>query len=141
MASERGEYLIAHVEHTGKSQEHVVWWNPDSKGYTICTDKAGRYTADQAARICNDGRNIAVPVSVANDIARSTPFYRRSDGSLAKLYDGGPHSPVPNSRAAWAQLMSARLEPQVKPSKPTPIATSRARAIYIDHSAATEQAA
>lgn len=129
------QYLIAHIGHTTKSYEHVVWWNPESKGYTICTDKAGRYSADQAARICSTGECIAVPVADAKEQARTTPYFRRYDGKLAKLYDGGPHAPVENSKVAWAHLMQRRLSvelsPRCKVEKPTPIG-AKARAIYLD---------
>lgn len=128
------EYLIAHIGHTTKSNEHVVWWKPDSKGYTVCVDKAGRYTAEEAASICQHGSCIAVDTGIAESIALSTPYYRRSDGSLNKLYDGGPHRPVPNSHACWVGLMIARAYPEqrFKTEKPTPIAVSKARAIYLD---------
>lgn len=125
------EYLIAHIGHTTRSYEHIVWWNPESRGYTICTDKAGRYTAEQALRICFSGENIAVPLESAKALARSTPYYRRWDGKLGKLYDGGPHAPVENSREAWADLMAKRLSGTKKPEKPTPIG-AKARAIYLD---------
>ena len=127
------EYLIAHIGHTTKSCEHVYWWNPDGKGYTICVDKAGRYSGEQAAKICRTGECIAVAVDSVEPLARSTPYYRLTNGTLAKLYDGGPHRPVQNSRGVWHALMLSRTYPQaVKPSKPTPIAVSKARAIYLD---------
>lgn len=127
------EYIIAHVGHTTKSSHHVVWWNPDSKGYTICIDQAGRYSGEQAARICCTGECIAVTVDVIEPLARSTPYYRLNNGTLAKLYDGGAKRPVPNSTGSWHALMKSRTYPQaVKPSKPTPIAPSKARAIYLD---------
>ena len=127
------QYLIAHIGHTTKSYEHIVWWNPDSKGYTICIDQAGRYDAAEAASICRTGECIAVPLDRVEPLARSTPYYRLNNGTLAKLYDGGPKRPVPNSKGCWEALMLSRTYPQAnKPSKPTPITASKARAIYID---------
>lgn len=127
------EYLIAHIGHTTKSCEHVTWWNPDSKGYTICIDKAGRYSGEQAAKICSTGECIAVAVDSVEPLARSTPYYRLSNGTLGGMYDGGPHRPVPNSIGSWHALMRSRTFLQaVKPSKPTPITASKARAIYLD---------
>ncbi len=127
------EYLIAHIGHTLKSREHVTWWKPDSCGYTICIDKAGRYSEDEARSICQHGSCIAVPTHVAEGWARSTPYYRRQDGSLNKLYDGGPHRVVPNSREAWQYLMSGRLHGCAHPyAPPTPISEKKARAIYLD---------
>lgn len=128
------EYLIAHIGHTLKSHEHICWWKPDSCGYTICIDKAGRYTAAEAASICNVNNSvcIAVPVEFVEPLALSTPYYRRGDGTLAKLYDGGPHRPVPNSRNCWNTLISARSYPVAfKHERPTPISTAKARAIYL----------
>jgi hypothetical protein len=126
-------YLIAHIGHTTTSYEHVTWWKPDSRGYTICIDKAGRYTADEAERICRTGENIAVCESDVEPLARSTPYYRLSNGTLGKLYDGGPHRPVPNSRGCWQALLAFRAYPPRpnKTVKPTPIG-AKARAIYID---------
>jgi hypothetical protein len=124
------EHLIAHIGHTTKGCEHILWWKPCSRGYTVCIDKAGRYNEDEASRICATGENIAVPWASVPQLAWSTPYYRRSNGTLAKLYDGGPHRPVPNSREAWGWLMNARILQHVKPQKPTPIG-AKARAIYL----------
>ena len=127
------DYLIAHIGHTSNWCEHITWWKPDSRGYTICVDKAGRYGADEAAGICNHGLCIAVRVEDVEPLAKTTPYYRVSNGTLAKLYDGGPHRPVENSRANWSLLMKARGFPAqtVKTERPTPIG-AKARAIYID---------
>lgn len=126
------EYLIAHIGHSTKSDEHIVWWKPDSRGYTICVDKAGRYNEDEARSICTCSMCIAVPVETASEIARSTPYYRRSDGRLYKLYDGDQHRPVPNDLQAWKRLLSERLGECANPDKPTPMPSSKARAIYLD---------
>lgn len=130
------EYLIAHIGHTIKSHEHITWWKPAHCGYTICIDKAGVYSEDEARRICeNESRCIAVLKVHAEAFARSTPYYRKSDGTLAKLYDGGPHRPVPNSQEAWKHLLAARLSGCAHPIKPTSIG-ARGRSIYIDTIAA-----
>ncbi|ABM32326.1 hypothetical protein QRO08_16005 [Paracidovorax citrulli] len=125
------EYLIAHVGHTGKWDEHICWWKPESKGYTICTAKAGRYTAEKAREICTSSECIAVPAEAAEGLARTTPYFWQSNGSLAKLYDGGPHTPVENSSRAWTKLKADALVIG-KYAKPTPMAPSRARAIYLE---------
>ena len=130
-------YLIAHIGHTHKEHEHVTWWKPDSCGYTICIDKAGLYSEDEARRNCSNGSCIAVPRSVAEQFAKSTPYYRRSDRSLNKLYDGGPHRVVPNAREPWQYLLSGRLSGCAHPyAPPTPISAKKARAIYLDAVAA-----
>lgn len=133
------EYLIAHIGHTGKHHEHVCWWKPDGCGYTICVDKAGRYSAEEAASICNVDHSvcIAVPVEAVEPLARSTPYYRLSNGTLGKLYDGGPHRPVPNNRGCWTALIASRSYPVAfKHKKPTPIG-AKARAIYLPAPATT----
>lgn len=127
------DYLIAHIGHTKRSDEHVTWWKPDSRGYTVCIDKAGVYSEDEARRICSVGICIAVPKEVAEPLARTTPYYRRSDGTLNKLYDGGPHHVVPNDLKDWKVLLSGRLANCAHPEKPTPISTSKARAIYLSN--------
>lgn len=126
------EYLIAHIGHTIKSKEHITWWNPDGRGYTICIDKAGRYSEREAREICRNGGNIAVRVQAVEPLARSTPYFRRSDGKLAKLYDGGPHRPVENEAQAWRHLLSNRLLCSRTTERPTPMPASKARAVYLD---------
>jgi len=123
------KYLIAHIGHTGKHCEHITWWNPDSKGYTISIDRAGLYAEEDARSICQHGGCIAVPKNVAESVSRSTPYYRRSNGTLNRLYDGDKHTVVENSKASWAVLFSAMLGCG-KPEKPTPIG-AKARAIYL----------
>ncbi|AUH51069.1 hypothetical protein CXB49_09715 [Chromobacterium sp. ATCC 53434] len=115
-----------------RDHEHITWWRPDSRGYTICTHKAGVYTELEARSICTPagGTCIAVPKDEATKLACTTPYYRRLNGYLAKLYDGDQHAPVPNSSAAWRALDAARLDTG-RMDKPTPMAASRSRAIYL----------
>lgn len=128
---EAPEFLIAHVGHTGKMDEHVCWWRPESKGYTICVDKAGRYGESEARGICERSECIAVPFEAAAALARTTPYYRQSNGTLARLYDGGPHRPVENSRTAWTAIKLAAFVIGTY-AKPTPITPSKTRAIYLE---------
>jgi hypothetical protein len=108
------QFLIAHIGHTRRQNEHVCWWKPDSKGYTICIDKAGLFSEDEARSICQHGECIAVRVQAVEPLARSTPYYRQSGGKLGKLYDGGPNRPVENEDQAWRHLLN------------------KARSIYLD---------
>lgn len=48
-------YLIESLEHS--NGELRLWWAPNGKGYTYDIDKAGRYSAAEALRICRDGYN------------------------------------------------------------------------------------
>lgn len=127
-------YLIAHIGHTTKEDEHIIWWKPDNRCYTICIDEAGRYTEEKALSICRDGVNIGVPLDAVQTLARSTPYYRRSNGTLNRMYDGGQNRPVPNSPEAWATLLSRRIFPShaSKTEKPTPMPPAKARSIYLD---------
>jgi hypothetical protein len=43
--SETPKYLIW-------SNEHVAWWRPESCGYTVSIADAGRYSRDDAMKIC-----------------------------------------------------------------------------------------
>lgn len=125
------QYLIAHIGHTHREHEHITWWNPDSRGYTVCIDKAGLYDESEARDICRYGLCIAVLKAVAEVDARSTPYYRRQDGTLNKLYDGGPHRVVPNSVEAWKRLLASRLSGCAHPETPMPISVKKASAIYL----------
>lgn len=125
------KFLIAHIGHTTKWCGHITWWKPDSCGYTVCIDKAGIYMEGEARSICRSGLCIAVPKADVQKLARSTPFYRAGGGILARMYDGGPHSVVENSREGWKALMAARLDCG-KADKPTPISKAKAGAIYLD---------
>ncbi len=130
------QYLIAHIGHTNKETEHITWWNPNSRGYTFCIEKAGRYDLAEATSICRDGLCVAVMPEDAQALSRSTPYYRRMDGTLNKLYDGGPHRVVPNSIEAWTHLKAHRLDCG-RHDKPTPISAKKARAIYITEGGAS----
>jgi hypothetical protein len=125
------DYLIAHIGHTSRNHEHITWWKPDSRGYTICINKAGRYSESEAKKICTHSSCIAVNVVSVEPLAKTTPYYRRSDGSLNKLYDGGPHRPVPNKATEWRILLNSRLV-LGGVIKPTRITESKSRAIYVD---------
>jgi hypothetical protein len=44
--SEKVNYLIW-------SNENNAWWNADGRGYTVDIESAGRYSLQDALRICN----------------------------------------------------------------------------------------
>lgn len=130
------QYLIAHIGHSTKWCEHVTWWKPDSCGYTACIDKAGLYSEIEARSICQYGSCIAVTKDAAAPLARSTPYYRLTNGDLARLYDGDVRRPVPNSRDAWKALMAANVVSSPRAERPTPIG-AKARAIYLPEAQAS----
>jgi hypothetical protein len=39
------------------SHEHGAWWRPNRAGYTTSLEAAGRYTRDEAIRICGDAHD------------------------------------------------------------------------------------
>lgn len=60
-------YLIQYQQFNGDS---VIWWRPNSSGYTIRIDEAGRYPEAEARRIeAIRGLDKAVPVEVAEAAA------------------------------------------------------------------------
>lgn len=63
-------YLILCVKN-GRSRQlgRALWWCPNSNGYTTLLEEAGRYSKEEADRLCSPGENIAVPESEALDKA------------------------------------------------------------------------
>ncbi|ACG60397.1 hypothetical protein phiPLPE_75 [Iodobacter phage PhiPLPE] len=122
------KYLIAHIGHSANC-EHICWWKADSKGYTICIEKAGLYDEKEAVAICKYGICIAVKKDYVESLSKSTPYYRRGNGELEKLYDGENHVVIPNAKDEWAELMNFRIDCG-KTEKPTPIG-KKARSIYL----------
>lgn len=49
-ATETGQYLIW-------SNQHKAWWRPNSQGYTVHLDAAGRYARDEAIAIARGSRD------------------------------------------------------------------------------------
>ncbi len=123
------EYLIAHIEHSTNHSEHIILWKPNHSSYTFGLDQAGLYTETEARAICSDGRCIAFKKTEVTALTKSTPYYRRGDGSLSRLYDGGEYVVLPNTKGVWGDLMKIRLDCG-KAEKPTPIGP-KARAIYL----------
>lgn len=49
-AAAANEYLVW-------SNEHGAWWRPNSQGYTTLIQAAGRYSREEALKICGLGRD------------------------------------------------------------------------------------
>jgi hypothetical protein len=60
-AVETDEYLIWSNEHRG-------WWRPDSRGYSPGLREAGRYTREQAMRICREAVFTSMHVGMISEI-------------------------------------------------------------------------
>jgi hypothetical protein len=56
------QYLIWSKKRT---QGDVMWWRPDSTGYTRDFKKAGFYNEDEARRICKSGTSVAISATDA----------------------------------------------------------------------------
>lgn len=73
---EEGVFFLRSVKHDYAGAEWVLWWRPESKGYTYDIQAAGRYTQKEANEIILDlspGDTVAVPVADVLPLA-STRF-------------------------------------------------------------------
>lgn len=61
------EFLILSKD---RSQDIAMWWRPNSAGYTTDIDSAGRYSAEESARIVRAGpdKDMRVPVSAIDRV-------------------------------------------------------------------------
>lgn len=75
------------------SNEHRAWWGPGRHGYTTLTDRAGRYSLDEATAICAQA-NI-VPRDPPNEVAVLAPRPIRTGG-------GHPYDPT-EPKPIWDQ--------------------------------------
>lgn len=53
------------------SNEHRAWWRPNSAGYTVHVELAGRYPRSEAIAIARDARNGWKPGKIPTEIAVS----------------------------------------------------------------------
>ncbi len=79
--STTASYLVASFKHSPWGNS-VVWWGPDSRGYTSHIDQAGRYSEADARSIESSSHrsSIAVPESEAVVVAhRSVDFNKAAN--------------------------------------------------------------
>jgi hypothetical protein len=76
-------YLIS----DDRSRDNVIWWNPKSAGYTGSVDRAGRYTGEEAARICYRSRNETPTNLFDNPVA--WPEGRITGDLISRIVDCG----------------------------------------------------
>lgn len=52
--TETEKYLLFNIRDVtvGYNDKCILWWRPESKGYTTAVELAGRYTQDEARSIC-----------------------------------------------------------------------------------------
>lgn len=120
------KYYIASLKHTNKYHEHILFWGPDSRGYTpVFGEYIGQYAEAEAVTL-NDGDSyIAVACEVVERLQSPEPYGKPGE----RFYDQrGPV--VDNTRDKWNQLIteSLKLGRTHKP-KPEPFRGKR-RAIY-----------
>ena len=58
------KYLIESMEHT--YDDTLVWWKPKHTGYTCDLNKAGRYSKEEAEKICS-GANYCTKSGASNE--------------------------------------------------------------------------
>lgn len=90
-----GVYLIS----DDRSRDNVIWWDPQSAGYTGSLDRAGRYTGQEAAAICRRARGVAPTNLFDNPVA--WPEHRITGDLVSRIVDSG---------ALLAAAMDARKE-------------------------------
>ncbi len=49
---------IKNDQHRPKGDEAATWWGPDSRGYTSDLSQAGKYTLEEAKKICDPNQEI-----------------------------------------------------------------------------------
>ena len=76
------------------SNEHQLWWRPNSRGYTSDLDQAGRYTRDEAIVISvtahdgwGDGEKVPDEIPVREEDALACQ--RHFDWAMGKNQDEG----------------------------------------------------
>lgn len=70
MADEPAEYLILSTKHIGHGG-YALWWGPKQCGYYAELEAAGRYTSEEADRICSMLRGDAVTIHFRDAVALS----------------------------------------------------------------------
>lgn len=122
------DYYIASLKHTNKGHEHITFWGPEHRSYTMVFGVyMGKYDETEAIKL-NDGVDcIAVPTDVVHAMQSPEPYYKPG----ARFYDQrGPV--VNNTRTNWNALISGSLQTGLtsKP-KPEPFRGKR-RAIFTE---------
>lgn len=120
-------YYIASLKHTNKGHEHITFWGPAHRGYTmVFGDYMGQYSEAEAVKL-NDGESyIAVPVESAAQLMSPEPYWKPG----ARFYDQrGPV--IDNTREKWNALIAASMQAgRTHKPKPEPFRGKR-RAIFV----------
>lgn len=112
------EYYIVSVNHTNKGMEHILFWGPESRGYTpVVGAYIGTYSPQEAAKLNDSESTMAVPVEAVTKLLSAEPVYgldTRYTGARRFYDQRGPV--VDNTVANWEALIAARL-PSSTPKK------------------------
>ena len=81
-------YVIACISRS-RAERTVNWWRPESHGYTVYLDDAGRYTKEEAEKIVKAalGDEIAVPLSFAENLVSRSILWSQLEWETAGRND------------------------------------------------------
>lgn len=70
-------WIVISFEHSHKNDEGLTFWRPGARGYTVFLSAAGRYTREEAEKICKEANysevdEIAIPEEDALELAKRT---------------------------------------------------------------------
>lgn len=68
------------------SNEHHAWWRPESRGYTLDVDGAGRYTREETISICAHARDGWGSKSVPSEIPVSEKDVQECKAEFERLF-------------------------------------------------------
>jgi len=72
-----------------RGRDELVWYMPNSRGYTANLDIAGRFTREEAGELVCEGVTSAVDVNVAYDLAERKAVVAPDANELEKLLAEG----------------------------------------------------
>jgi len=106
-------YYIISVHHTHRSDPYITLWRPDDRGYSLATERAGRYAEEHVlGRLgyYNSGcSNVAVRCDVLDKV--SVPV-------KAGMIDGDAGQVVLNTAKNWKLIVASLIRPPREAPKP-----------------------
>ncbi len=68
-------YLLLSLHKPTFNKDLALWWAPNSLGYTIDVNKAGRYGEREAREICSHKDAVMVPIPDAKKLTRQVVIF------------------------------------------------------------------